>query len=113
MPEGEVTPKKLNDSTIIQFNLKWFISIIVAIVAFFMTFYFTVQKPDNDSVKERMEELMAKEREYQDLKYEKMDELRLSVDDLTQQVEALNKRNRDLDILRARVDETTNTSGEL
>ena len=93
-------PKKVDESTVIQFNLKWFISIIVAIVSFFVTFYFTVQKPNNDEVKDHMTELMTREREYQDLKFQKLDDLNQTVTDLQDIVDALKKRNDDLIDLR-------------
>jgi hypothetical protein len=99
---------KIDESTVIQFNLKWFLGIIVALLTSFGSFYYTVQKPNNDSIKAHMDELMIKEREYQELKFEKLDELSSKVNDINGKVDALQRR--ELDELRSQVDDNTGAS---
>lgn len=94
----------INDNTIIQFNLKWFLGIVFSLLTAFIGFYFTIQKPNNDSVKGHMDQLMLKEREYQNVKFEKLDEMNGKIDDLQLKVDALNRRNDDLNELRGRND---------
>lgn len=103
---------KIDETTIIQFNLKWFIGIIVSILMSFAGFYYTVQKPSNEGIKTHMDELMINERKYQELKFEKLDDMNTTLNDLQTTVDALKKRNDDLDALRNRV-ANNNTSGEL
>ena len=100
--------KKVDEGTIIQFNLKWFIGIIFSLLKAFTGFYYTVQKPNNDSVKSHMEDLMDKEREYQDLKFEKLDGMSDKLDNVDLKVDALTRR--ELDELRAESGENTGAS---
>jgi len=102
-------PKKVDESTVIQFNLKWFITIIGSIIISFGSFYFGVQKPNNDSIKDYMKELMEGERKYQDLRFEKLDEMQITIDGLKKSVEDLSKRDDDLNRLKER----SNTGGSL
>jgi hypothetical protein len=103
---------KVDETTIIQFNLKWFIGMIVSLLMAFSGFYYTVQKPSNEGIKSHMDELMAQEHKYQDLKFEKLDDMNTTLTHLQTTVDALKKRNDDLDALRNRV-ASTNTGGEL
>ena len=100
--------KKVVESTVIQFNLKWFIGIIFSLLTAFSGFYYTVQKPNNDSTKGHMDELMVKEREYQDLKFEKLDEMSTKLNDVDLKVDALTRR--ELDELRAQSGEDSGAS---
>jgi len=102
-------PKKVDESTVIQFNLKWFITIIGSIIISFGSFYFGVQKPNNDSIKDYMKELMEGERKYQDLRFEKLDEMQITIDGLKKSIEDLSKRDDDLNRLKER----SNTGGSL
>jgi len=99
---------KIDESTVIQFNLKWFIGIVFSLLTAFTGFYYAVQKPNNDSVKGHMDELMVKEREYQELKFEKLDEMSTQLNDVQGKVDAITKR--ELDELRAQVGEDTGVS---
>jgi hypothetical protein len=99
---------KIDENTVIQFNLKWFIGIIIALLTSFASFYYTVQKPNNDSIKDHMDELMVKEREYQELKFEKLDEVATKLNDVENKVDALQRR--ELDELRNSVGDNTSAS---
>jgi len=101
---------KIDESTVIQFNLKWFIGIIVTIVSFFVTFYFTVQKPNNDGVMNFVEQRFQDQEKYQELKFEKLDEMNSKLTDMERNIDALKRRSDDLFELRSTID---NTGGQL
>lgn len=102
---------KVDEGTVIQFNLKWFIGIIVTVISFFVTFYFTVQKPNNESIKELVQQRFEDQQKYQDLKFEKLDEMSTKIGDLQLKVDALSRRNDDLNRLRNSIDNTGATLG--
>ena len=99
---------KVDEGTVIQFNLKWFIGIIVTVISFFVTFYFTVQKPNNESIKELVEQRFQDQQRYQDLKFEKLDEVSTKLNDVENKVDALQRR--ELNELRNSIGEDTGAS---
>lgn len=99
---------KVDEGTVIQFNLKWFIGIIITVIGFFVTFYFTVQKPNNDSVKEFVQQRFDDQQKYHDLKFEKIDEVTTKLDDVEKKVDALQRR--ELDELKNSVSDDTGAS---
>lgn len=102
---------KLDENTIIQFNLKWFIGIIFSLITAFSGFYYVIQKPNNDTIKIHMDEIMLRERDYQNLRFEKLDDMSQKISDLEGKIDALSKRNDDLNSLRNRIDNTGATLG--
>jgi len=99
---------KIDETTVIQFNLKWFIGIIVTVISFFVTFYFTVQKPNNDGVKEFVQQRFDDQQKYQELKFEKLDEMSTKLSDVEGKVDALQRR--ELNELRNQVGDDTGAS---
>jgi len=114
MPEGEVQqPKTINEATIIQFNLKWFIGSLLSLLLSFGGFYFGFVRADTKAIIEHVDDKLADERRFQELKFEKLDDMNTAIGDLKVTVDALKKRNDDLDALRTRIADNTDTSGEL
>lgn len=91
---------KIDEVTVIQFNLKWFIGIIISLVTSFGGFYFGVIKPDSESIKGFVEQRFVDNEKYQEIKFEKLDEMNQKLSDLESKVDALNSRNTDLNELR-------------
>ena len=98
--------KVLNETTVIQFNLKWFIGSLISLLISFGGFYFGIIKPDNDSIKTVVEQRFNDNEKYQELKFEKLDDMNQKLDDLELKVDALNRRNTDLDALRTQTQNT-------
>ena len=92
---------KVDETTVIQFNLKWFIGIVISLVTSFGGFYFGVIKPDNNSIKDVVEQRFEDQQKYQELKFEKLDEMNQKLDGLELKVDALSRRNTDLNDLRS------------
>lgn len=95
---------KVDETTVIQFNLKWFIGIIISVIGFFVTFYFAVQKPNNDSIKDFVEQRFEDQQKYQDLRFQKLDDMATKLNDMDQKVDALSQR--ELNDLRSRNEDT-------
>jgi hypothetical protein len=67
----------ITKETKIEFTLGWFIGTVFSVISFtltvFMGFYFTVQKPSNDSIKEQMNTQFELRKEYLEEKFEHID----------------------------------------
>lgn len=90
----------INKDTKIEFSLSMFFSTIGTVITIFLAFYFVVQKPSNDSVKNYAKEQFESQKMYLDEKFKHIDEslttFSSGLSNLTKQVQELN--NRDLDI---------------
>jgi hypothetical protein len=99
--------KVLNETTVIQFNLKWFIGSLISLLISLGGFYFTIVKPDNDSIKNVVEQRFTDNEKFQNLKFEKLDEMNQKLGDLELKIDALNRRNTDLNELRTNNNNTS------
>ena len=99
---------KIDETTVIQFNLKWFIGIIISLAVSFASFYFGFIKPDNKAIVDTVEQRFDNQDKYQKLKFEKLDEMNTKLGDVEQKVDALQRR--ELDELRAQVEDGTGAS---
>lgn len=99
----------INKDTKIEFSVSMFFSTIGTVLTFFIAFYFTVQKPNNDSVKEYAKEQFESQKLYLDEKFKHIDESLVTfssgLSNLTTQVQVLNDREKDFS------DQGGNTSG--
>ena len=64
----------ITKETKIEFTLGWFISTIGSVIAIFVAFYITVQKPNNDSIKEQMSTHFELREKYLEEKFRHIDE---------------------------------------
>ena len=68
----------ITKETKIQFTIGWFIATVLSVItttlSVFTAFYFTVQKPNNDSIKERMEEQFELREKYLETKFGHIDQ---------------------------------------
>lgn len=87
----------LSRDTKIEFSIGWFLSTLGSVITLFAVFYFSVQKPNNDSIKEQMKEQFELREKYLNEKFDNIDEkmqgFSSGITNLNVQVEDLSKRD--------------------
>ena len=86
----------ITKETKIEFSIGWFLSTIGSVITIFIAFYFSIQKPDNDSIKEQMKEHFELREKYLEEKFKHIDEsvqgFSSGLSNLNTQVGELSKR---------------------
>ena len=99
----------INKDTKIEFTVGMLLSLLGGVLSIFTAFYFVVQKPNNDNIKNHTDEKFELHKEYLNDKFKEIDDklngFSTGLSNLTEQVQILNYRTSE--------SQAGNTSGAL